>query len=217
MTRHPPSRRAERAARSTRRALLGGIAALAAFAPVRPAAARTGGEARTFIETLGRKVEAVLKDRQLARDAKLGRLVALLDEATDMPLVARLVMGKYWREASEAQRKSYVELFQALVIKTMADRLNNYGGETFEVTGSRSAGDLDTVVSTRILRPGGQPPIAVDWRVREAGKGHAIIDIVAEGVSMVVTQRSELTEIVSQQGIDGLLAEMRRRLDRPAT
>ncbi len=42
-------------------------------------------------------------------------------------------------------------------------------------------------------------------------------DIVAEGVSMVVTQRSELTEIVSQQGIDGLLAEMRRRLDRPAT
>jgi phospholipid transport system substrate-binding protein len=133
-----------------------------------------------------------------------------------MPLVARLVLGKYWRQANAQQQQAYVQLFEQLVIKTMATQLSNYGGETFEIVASRDAGERDTVVSTRILRPSGAAPFNVDWRVREDSGRFLIVDIVAEGISMVVSQRSEVTEIVSQRGIDGLIAAMRERLESPA-
>jgi phospholipid transport system substrate-binding protein len=99
----------------------------------------------------------------------------------------------------------------------MADRLNTYSGETFEITGSKPIDDRDTVVNTRIVRPAADAaPIAVDWRVRDNDGRLSIIDIVAEGVSMVVTQRSEVGSVVSQKGMDGLIATMKQRLQRPA-
>ncbi|MCS6877389.1 MAG: ABC transporter substrate-binding protein [Geminicoccaceae bacterium] len=169
-----------------------------------PAAAR-------FVDDLGRRVLAVLGDRSLDRAARLERLTKILDEATDLALVARLVLGRYWREASEAQRREFVDLFRRLLLKTMSDRLDSYGGETYEILGARAVDERDTMVFTRILRPQGEP-IAVDWRVRDLGGRFVLVDVVAEGVSMVVTQRSEAAEIVGRSGIDGLLAEMRRRL-----
>ena len=95
----------------------------------------------------------------------------------------------------------------------MADRLNTYGGETFEITAAKPVDQRDTVVSTKIFRPAsGSQPIAVDWRVRSLDGRYSIIDIVAEGISMVVTQRSEVASVVSQKGMDGLIQSMRERL-----
>jgi phospholipid transport system substrate-binding protein len=180
-----------------------------------PAGAEPNAPAARFVDGLGQKVLAVLRDGRLDRAARLERLSRLIDEATDLALVARLVLGRYWREASEAQRRDFVALFRALILKTMAERLDEYGGETYEIVGVQPVDERDSIVSTRILRQGGTP-IAVDWRVRAEGGRLLLIDIVAEGVSLVVTQRSEMAEIAGRSGIDGLLAEMRRRLDRSA-
>lgn len=201
---------------ATRRAFLGfGLLLVATSGGTGRADGDTRAPAAKFVDDLGRKVVAVLRDPGLDRVARLRELTRLIDEATDLALVARLVLGRYWREASEAQRREYTALFRALVLKTMADRLDSYGGETYEITGVQRVDERDTVVSTRIQRPGGQP-IAVDWRVRAEGGRLLLIDIVAEGVSMVVTQRSEVAEIAGRAGIDGLLQEMRRRLDSTA-
>ncbi|MCL6607121.1 MAG: ABC transporter substrate-binding protein [Geminicoccaceae bacterium] len=180
-----------------------------------PARAEPSAPAARFVDGLGQKVLAVLRDGRLDRTARLERLARLIDEATDLAIVARLVLGRYWREASEAQRRDFVALFRALILKTIAERLDEYGGETYEIVGVQPVDERDSLVSTRILRQGGTP-IAVDWRVRAEGGRLLLIDFVAEGVSMVVTQRSEVAEIAGRSGIDGLLAEMRRRLDRSA-
>jgi phospholipid transport system substrate-binding protein len=179
-----------------------------------PAALRAAqvGDARAFIETLGNRSVAVMNDRSLARSEQLGRMVALLDEATDLAYVARLVLGRHWPAASKEQRQDYTRLFKALVIKTMAGRLSSYGGETFVVTDARVAAEHDSIVSTRIVRPSGATPLAVDWRVRDKEGAFFVVDIVVEGISMVVTHRSEASEIISRRGIDGLLASMRERV-----
>jgi phospholipid transport system substrate-binding protein len=200
-----------------RRAWLAAGFSLALLAML-PGVARTATtNPTTFIEQVGKDVVETLQDRQLSRTERFERLVTLLNEATDLELVARLVMGTHWRNASPEQRQEYQQLFRRLVVKTMADRLNAYGGETFEISGSETVDDRDTMVATKIERPSGQPPVRVQWRVRGNDGRFAIIDIVAEGVSMVVTQRSEVAEIVSTRGIEGLLVEMRERLDRPSS
>jgi phospholipid transport system substrate-binding protein len=200
-------------ARLKRRSLLAclGIALL----PGR-ASAQAAGAASLFIEDLGSRTVAILSDDSASAAQKLEQLVDLLNQATDLALVARLVMGRHWRTASAAQQEEFVRLFEGLVVKTMAERLTSYGGETFRITADRAADERDSIVSTEILRPSGGAPLQVDWRVRRTGSDHAIIDIVAEGISMVVTHRSEVSEIVSRRGIDGLIETMRDRLQQPA-
>ena len=207
--------------RTTRRKALGlGLAAALAFAmPLAfslPAAA-ADADAESFIDKIGENVVNILRDPGLDRAGKLAKLRTLLDQSTDLDLVARLVMGPTWRQATPEQQAAYTQAFRKLINKTMADRLGDYGGETFGVTGSREANERDTIVSTQIKRLNGQAPIAVDWRIRNNDGERRIIDIVAEGVSLVVSQRDEVASIVGQKGIDGLIQTMEARVqsDKP--
>lgn len=198
--------------RPDRRAVLLGAGSLFLAAGMGVARADANG-ARGFVQDVGDRTVATLRRAGSTDAQRLNELVNLLNTATDLDLVGRLVLGQYWRSATEAQRAEYTKLFKELVVKTMADRLNTYGGETFEITAAKPVDERDTVVSTKIFRPAsGSQPIAVDWRVRSLDGRYSIIDIVAEGVSMVVTQRSEVGSVVSQKGMDGLIQTMRERL-----
>jgi len=198
-----------------RRRLLGGGLGLALLALVSWQGVRaepSADAARTLIETVGQEVLDVLRDRSLSDQQKFDQLVALLNGPIDLDLVARLILGRHWRTANEAQRAEYLELFRAFALHTLASRLDVYGGQDFEITGAKVVGRQDALVSTRILSEG--PPLAVDWRVRELDDRSLVaIDVIVEGVSLIVTQRSEFGAVIERQGLDGLLAELRRRAE----
>jgi phospholipid transport system substrate-binding protein len=205
----PPSK-----ALTTRRTVVSALALAALLHPLATAAAI--GSPQEFIQELGDRTLAVL-DQAVPPPEKLSQLKQLLDQSTDLVLVARLVLGRYWRQATPEQRSEYVQLFKELVMQTMAERFSWYTGETFVITGAKPVDERDTMVATRILRPTGKPPILVDWRVRESGGSFLLIDILAEGVSLVVTQRAEAADVIGRDGLDGLLGQMRTRLARRAT
>ena len=69
------------------------------------------------------------------------------------------------------------------------------------------------MVKTNIVQPGG-PPIKANWRVRPLNGEYKIIDIMVEGVSMAVTQRSEFNAVVRRQGMRGLLQTLRARTEK---
>lgn len=205
------NRRYQAGPRLPRRRL--GLLALAILALARPAYALVGPDASPteFIQELGDQALTIL-EQDATPQRKLDELKELLDQSTDLELIGRLVMGRYWRQADEAQRAEYLRLFNGLVMQTMAERLSWYNGQTFTVMDDRAIDERDSVVATRINRPGGQTPVSVEWRVRRSEQGYLLIDIIAEGVSLVVTQRSETAEFISRNGVDGYLAEMRDRV-----
>lgn len=190
---------------------LAGLALPAVIAPMR--GARAADAAAAFIQELGDEVVRVLRQGDLHGADRRAVLQDLLQTATDMELVGRLVLGRAWRTASEEQLEEYLQLFRGYALQTLIDRLNayDYDGETFEITGGRTVDERDAVVTTVIRSPGHQP-FRVEWRVRETGSRHAIIDVVIEGVSLVVSQRSEFAAVIGRSGMDGLLAELRQRI-----
>ncbi len=195
--------------------LLAGCWALALPAVGAAAGARaepSAAAARELVETVGHEVLTILRDPALGDQQKYEQLVALLSGPIDLDLVARLILGRYWRTVSEPQRAEYLTLFRAFALHTLASRLDIYGGQDFEVTGAQAVSDHDAVVSTRILGEG--PPVKVDWRVRELKDQSLVaIDVIVEGVSLIVTQRSEFAAVIERQGMDGLLSELRRRAE----
>jgi phospholipid transport system substrate-binding protein len=174
-------------------------------------AAVSADAAQQMIQQVGADVLGVLRDPALDNQQKFDRLVALLDGPIDLEIIARLILGRHWRSASETQRVEYIGLFRAFALDNLASRLHVYDGQDFEIVGAQAVNERDAVVTTRVTGAGRQP-LKVDWRVRERGDGDLVaIDVVIEGVSLIVTQRSEFSAVIERSGMNGLLAELRQR------
>jgi phospholipid transport system substrate-binding protein len=168
-------------------------------------------QAKGLVQTVGGQVLDILQNDSLVREEKVDRLIALLEGPIDLDLIARLILGRHWREASEEQREEYLALFRAFALDSLASKLHVYQGQEFEIIGARVVSDQDAVVSTRILSAD-RPPLDVDWRLRQVDGGALVaIDVIVAGVSLIVTQRSEFGAVVQRQGLEGLLSELRQR------
>jgi len=195
-----------------RRTVLGAAAALltAAALPAFPIQAAT--PAAGFVEQLGNRALATFS-RGLSAEQATQEFRTLLVEGFDLQAIGRFVLGRYWNTATPAQQQEYLKLFENMIVDAYAQRFRQYSGETFKVINSRQENERDHIVTTQIVRPNG-PPVNVDWRVRDKGGNQFnIVDVIVEGVSMSVTQRSEFASVVQQRGgqVEGLLAAMRER------
>ena len=165
------------------------------------------GAASQFIRQLSDQAIATLSAPGGSLEGREAQFRSLLSQGFDLSFIGRFVLGRYWRQASPDQRADYLSEY---VLQTYSARLGGYAGESMTIISERQAGTKDVVVSTRIDRPSG-PPILADWRVRITDGRYRIIDIMVEGVSMVVTQRSEFAAVIQRRGLQGLIEVLRAR------
>src|SRR5690606_10743267 len=108
------------------------------------------------------------------------------------------------REATPEQQKRYTELYHKFLISTYVPRFREYTNQKFTILKSQETDNREYLVDTEIISPG-EPPIKVSYRVRQENGGYRIIDVIAEGVSLITTQRSEFNSILAREGLDSLL------------
>src|SRR5215831_5899291 len=146
----------------------------------------------------------------------------------DVPGIARFVLGRYWRLASSAQQQEFLALFENYIVLTFSGRLSQYveSGDAPRVTGSKLDPEGAVVASQINLANGGGPragghgatvlPIRVDWHLTAQNGSYKINDVVVDGISMAVTQRSEVTSAIERQGgqVQALLATLHHQTPR---
>ena len=69
-----------------------------------------------------------------------------------------------------------------------------------------------SVVDSKLNQSEG-PPIAIQWEVRDTGQGLRITDVKVEGVSMVMTRRSDFNSYIQGHGgqVEPLIQELEKR------
>jgi phospholipid transport system substrate-binding protein len=129
-----------------------------------------------------------------------------------VPTIGKFVLGRYWRTATDAERAEFLKLFEDFIVKSYAVRFADYAGESFDVQNTTGGSDGASVVHSRINRKGAET-IRVDWRVQQSQDRLAITDVVVEGVSMAVTQRSEFASVIQSKGgkVAGLIDALRAK------
>lgn len=167
--------------------------------------------AKAFIADLGQRAVDVLGDASLDKDQERQKLYALLEQGFDLEMLARLAAGRSWREMSPAQQETFRRVFNTYILDTYSQRLASYSGERLRIDRAQAVSDSDVMIQATVL---GQqsPPWRMDWRVRDRGGGFKVVDVLIEGVSMVVTQRNEFNTVVQAQGVDGLTEMLRERI-----
>jgi phospholipid transport system substrate-binding protein len=154
---------------------------------------------------------AVKSDKQLAAGDKQKALK--LAEEKVLPLIdfeeaTRLAVGRAWREANPEQKKKLTDEFRRMLVRTYSSAISAYEGQTMKVQPVHmKAGDTDVTVHNQYIRPGGKP-VQLDYQMRKIGETWKIYDIIVEGVSLVLTYRSEFDAVVKQQGVDGLIKRL---------
>jgi phospholipid transport system substrate-binding protein len=169
-------------------------------------------EPEALVKKITEEVLAALKsDKQLAAGDRQ-KAVKLAEEKilphVDFEEATRLAVGRGWKEASPEQRKKLIAEFRNMLVRTYSNAIGTYEGQTMKVQPSRvKPGDAEATVRNQFIRPGGKP-VLIDYSMRKTDAGWKIYDIVVEGVSLVLTYRSEFDAVVKQEGVDGLIKRL---------
>ncbi len=172
-----------------------------------PSSASPDGAAH-FIEGLIDEAIAVLRIPVEERVSRESQFRTLLRDKFDVPLITRLVVGRHWRHATDTQKQAFMLVFEEHIVKIYTSQLGVYNEEIVAIRNVASRTERDTIVGTEVMRSS-DAPLQLDWLVREEAGAYRVIDIAAEGVSLMTTKRSEFSSVIQRDGLDGLIEKLR--------
>lgn len=138
----------------------------------------------------------------------------LFTQNLDLDFIGKYVLGRYWRTATPAQQKEFIELYKELNVQTWSKRFDEFKGRQFVFEGTSPANNPNQIfVDTNVPMKEGAPAV-VKWRVNNVNGKLKIIDIIIENVSLAQTARNEYTSFIakSPKGIEGLLENLRTKV-----
>ena len=149
-----------------------------------------------------------LTDKSISQNSKETQFGELFDKNFDVPSISRFVLGKYWKQASLDQKKNFIKAFRNYVVKTYSSRFNEYSGEQLKLVNYENESNPKIFLVHTVLERQDAPVIKVDWRIGKKKDRFVILDIVIEGISLAVTQRSEFVGVIEQNNgnIDKLIS-----------
>ena len=165
-------------------------------------------KAAVFVKATGDRLIGIITGP--GSDAeKRAALVKAVDQTVDVDGIARFCLGRFWNKASPDQQKQYLQLFRSVLAANITSKLGQYQGVSFSMGRRKRQGD-DAAVMTTVLRPN-NPPADVDWIIANPGTEPKIVDVVAEGTSLRLTQRQDYASFLTRNGenIDALISAMR--------
>lgn len=131
-----------------------------------------------------------------------------------------LVLGRYYKDATPAQRDAYFKAFGDYLAQAYGQALALYNGQTYQIAPEQSYVDK-TIIAIRvtIVDPNGRPPVRLDfqWRKNSRSGDWQAYDMIAEGVSMITTKQNEWSDTLRQKGIDGLTEQLKSYAKQPIT
>ena len=129
--------------------------------------------------------------KELTITQQEAELKKLFQKYVDVPIIARAVLGKSWRDASSDQRKRFIYAFKIYVSNKYGKQFSEFKGTRLEIVKSRDTQTkAGVLVSTEVVVPG-HTPLKVVWQVSDGSGSLKLIDMRVEGISMLSTERQE--------------------------
>jgi len=189
------------------------IAAVASFAMPAFAQIASAADPAKLIEQVAAEVVEIVKTKTGAERQAAIRQV--LKTNFDMPFMARAALGRYWNSANAAQHSRFLAAVETAEAKAYSERFGQYAGQTVTVGKVTTRPNGVSIVDSRLNQTSGQP-IKLEWEVRNGGRGLLITDVKVEGVSMVMTRRSDFSSYIQNNGgtVEPLIQELETRAAR---
>lgn len=118
-----------------------------------------------------------------------------------------LVLGRYFKDATPAQKDAYFAAFDDYIVQSYAQAMTMYNGQSYEIAPEKPVGNANIIaIRINVIEKGGRPPVRLDFQWRKNSKtGYwQAYDMSVEGVSMITTKQNEWGDILRKKGVDEL-------------
>jgi phospholipid transport system substrate-binding protein len=150
----------------------------------------------------------VLKDKSLDTPAKELIIDKLLSPAFDFQLMGKLSLGKTnWPKLNAAQREKFMSLFVDRLKASYREKIMLYDDE--EAVFEPAVPNKDNVQIAMTLVYDEQR-INLLYKLRKAEKSWKVYDVEIEGVSILLTYRSQFDDILRRGSVDDLLSQLEK-------
>ena len=122
------------------------------------------------------------------------------------------VMGIHLKATTKDQRERFVKAFQGYLVSTYAQAFTEYTEQHVRFApGKDFSGEKMVDVNVDLIEPG-RPAIKLMFKVRRLKDGSwKAFDLVAEGVSLLASKSSEISNLIRTKGIDSVILELEQR------
>jgi phospholipid transport system substrate-binding protein len=189
------------------------LAAGATLASALASPAFANDAASELIAATAQQVIDIIKATQGA--ARQAAIKQVLQTRFDLPYMAQVALGTHWAKSTPEQQERFVKATAAVEAKAYSERFGQYLGQTLTINKTLTRPNGVYIVDSRLNQSSGQP-IKLEWEVRQLPAGLRITDVKVEGVSMVMTRRSDFNSYIQQNGgkVQPLIDELESRAAR---
>lgn len=163
-----------------------------------------------FVSNFADNAISILSNDSLDASQKNIQFTELVMSSIDMNLISKFVLSKYWKLATDDQKKAYQVAFKQYFISSYANKLDQYSGEKVVIVSSNAAKKF-VIVKSNIVRDGTDTlKIELDWRLLTRDSQTKIIDLSIEGISLIIAQREEFQSFLANNdnSLDALINKL---------
>ena len=162
---------------------------------------------KNFINTNAQNVLNILKNGE-SKQAEEKRLTEVFLGVVDYNWMAQFTIGKYWNKLSAEQRTQYQEVYKKYLSSIYVSKYTEYNKQTYTLTDAKKMQNDQYMVFMEISSSNMEPLVKVAYRIREYNSTFKIIDIVAENISLINTQRAEFSSFLSRHSLEDLIRDL---------
>ena len=156
-----------------------------------------------LIRTKWDAVISVLHSKDLDQDARINKIVSPI---FDFPLMAKLALGReHWPKLTAAQQEKFTRLFVERLKISYREKVSLYTNE--EVLFKPAVKKKSMVYIPMELKTKDKK-IALMHKLRKVGKRWKVYDVEIQGISILLTYRSQFDDILSKGTVEDLLSRL---------
>ena len=147
-----------------------------------------------------------------AGPARQAAIQQVLQTRFDLPAMAQTALGTHWAKTTPEQQARFLKATETAEARAYSERFGQYAGQTLTLGKTTTRPNGVIIVDSRLNQSNGQP-IKLEWEVRQGAQGLRITDVKVEGVSMVMTRRSDFNSYIQSNGgkVQPLIDELEAR------
>jgi len=138
-------------------------------------------------------------------------LKPVIDGNFNIPLISKVVLGRYWKSIDNDKKSMFIDLFNELTISTYISRFNKYDNQIFKNISIEQLKENRYLVKTELIKPGDKP-ISFNYIVQKNDEQWRIISVIAKGINDLALKRAEYTSIIKKDGFEALITKLEQKI-----
>ena len=167
------------------------------------------------IEVVEQLHTVLLEVMQAADSMKYSERYSILEpvitESFDTPVIAKVILSRYWKDLSDKKKEDFIHLFNQQTIATYASRFDSFNDDVFRTISVKQLKKGRILVRTEI-RSNSDDPVNLDYLMHANNSQWLIISVIANGVNDLSLKRAEYSTVIKENGYEYLVTNIEKKI-----